>query len=162
VPGTPVLRQAQDGGLEAFACYRCLETLVAPVSTLVLNCLAVPVGYLYIVRCADGTPYVGSTTNVEYRLSQHQAGLGGDYTSARLPVILVYTEEYATIYEAFLREREVKGWSRSKKEALIHGRYDLLPPLAKSRSRFILKPPVHLQAQRPNHHPEPVEGRTLS
>ncbi len=88
---------------------------------------------MYILSCADGSPYVGSTSNLEYRVSQHQLGEGGLYTAARLPVKLVFSEEHPTIYEAFLREREVKGWSRAKKEALVGGDYARLPQLSRSK-----------------------------
>ncbi len=90
--------------------------------------------WLYILRCADGSYYTGSTHNLELRLAQHQAGEGGDYTSKRLPVALVYSCEFESEHEAFLRERQVKGWSRGKKEALIHGDFEALVKLSKSRS----------------------------
>jgi len=77
-------------------------------------------GYMYILKCADGSYYTGSTTNLERRLSQHQLGEGANYTKKRLPVELVYFEEYSRIDEAFYREKQVQGWSRRKKEALIH------------------------------------------
>ena len=78
-------------------------------------------GYMYIIECADGSYYTGSTTNLELRLAQHQAGEGANHTKKRLPVMLVYYEEYQRIDEAFYREKQVQGWSRKKKEALIHG-----------------------------------------
>jgi putative endonuclease len=87
-------------------------------------------GWLYILRCADDSYYVGSTTNVEARVLTHQAGDGGDYTSKRLPVTVVYAEEFATLHDAFLAERQVKGWTRAKKEALIRRDYGALPELA--------------------------------
>jgi putative endonuclease len=89
-------------------------------------------GYLYMLRCADGSYYVGSTTNLELRVAQHEAGEGGAYTSQRLPVRLVYTCEFDTLDEAFLRERQVKGWSRRKKEALVRGDYEALVELSKA------------------------------
>ncbi|MFN4299871.1 MAG: GIY-YIG nuclease family protein [Thermaurantimonas sp.] len=87
-------------------------------------------GYMYILECADGSYYTGSTTNLELRLAQHQAGEGANHTRKRLPVKLVYFEEYARIDEAFYREKQVQGWSRKKKEALINGTPELLPQLA--------------------------------
>ena len=89
-------------------------------------------GYLYILRCADGHYYVGSTTNLEIRIAEHQAGEGGSYTATRFPVTVVYSEEFETLHDAFLVERQVKGWSRVKKEALIRGDYKALPELARS------------------------------
>jgi putative endonuclease len=90
--------------------------------------------WLYILKCADGSYYTGSTHNLELRLAQHQAGEGGDYTSKRLPVTLVYSCEFESEHEAFLRERQVKGWSRGKKEALMRGDFEALVKLSKSRS----------------------------
>ena len=91
-------------------------------------------GYLYMLRCGDGSYYVGSTTNLELRIVEHEAGEGGAYTAQRLPVKLVYTCEFDTPHEAFLREREVKGWSRRKKEALLRGDYGALVELSKARA----------------------------
>ncbi len=87
-------------------------------------------GYMYILECSDGSYYTGSTTNLELRLQQHQSGDGANHTKKRLPVTLVYYEEYARIDEAFYREKQVQGWSRKKKEALINGNPELLPQLA--------------------------------
>jgi putative endonuclease len=87
-------------------------------------------GYMYILLCADGTYYTGSTTHLELRLAQHQAGEGANHTKKRLPVKLIYYEEYSRIDLAFDREKQVQGWSRKKKEALIRGDTHLLPELA--------------------------------
>ena len=89
--------------------------------------------YTYILQCANGEYYVGSTTNLEARLNEHQAGLGGKFTSTHLPVKLVYFEEYSSIHMAFSRERQLHGWSRAKKEALIRGDYEALRPLSQSK-----------------------------
>jgi len=91
-------------------------------------------GYMYILQCADGSYYTGSTKNIEFRLAQHQAGEGANHTKKRLPVKLVYVEEFNRIDEAFYREKQVQGWRREKKEALINGRFDKLPELAKKIS----------------------------
>ena len=91
-------------------------------------------GYMYILKCSDGTYYTGSTTNLEFRLGQHQAGEGASWTKKRLPVELVYYEEYSRIDEAFYREKQVQGWRRAKKEALIKGSPELLPALAATAS----------------------------
>ena len=64
-------------------------------------------------------------------MSQHQEGIGSNYTSKRLPVKLVYCEEYERVDEAFYREKQVQGWRRAKREALINGTPELLPALAK-------------------------------
>lgn len=89
--------------------------------------------WMYILECADGSYYVGSTKNLDRRLWEHQSGLGASYTSRRLPVKLVYSEEYERVADAFDREKQVQNWSRAKREALIQGEYDNLPPLAKKK-----------------------------
>ena len=89
--------------------------------------------WMYILKCADGSYYVGSTRNLDLRLSQHQTGKGSRYTSGRLPVELVYAEEYDRIIDAYAREKQVQNWSRAKREALINGKQELLPALAKKR-----------------------------
>lgn len=89
-----------------------------------------PKGFMYILECADGSYYTGSTKDLGKRLQQHQNMLGANYTKKRLPVKLVYYEKYPRIDEAFYREKQVQGWSRKKKEALINGKPELLPELA--------------------------------
>ena len=100
-------------------------------------------GYMYILECSDGTFYTGSTNNLERRLAEHQGShldtatssllddRGANYTAKRRPVKLVYYEEYSRIDEAFYREKQVQGWSHKKKLALIEGKPELLPQLAK-------------------------------
>lgn len=85
---------------------------------------------MYILICNDGSYYTGSTNNLEFRLQQHQNGEGANHTKKRLPVKLIYYEEYPRIDLAFYREKQVQGWSRKKKEALINGTPELLPELA--------------------------------
>ena len=77
--------------------------------------------WIYILRCSDKTLYVGMTENLELRLAQHANGTFGGYTAARRPVELVWTEQVQTTNDAFKLERQLKGWSRAKKEALIQG-----------------------------------------
>lgn len=89
-------------------------------------------GYMYILLCANGSYYTGSTIDLERRLAQHQNGEGANHTKKYLPVTLVYYEEYPRIETAFYREKQVQGWSRKKKEALIKGNSELLPALAKA------------------------------
>ncbi len=90
-------------------------------------------GYLYILLCSNGTYYTGSTTGMEARLYQHQQGVGANYTQKYLPVQLVFCQEFDRIEEAYQREKQIQGWSRKKKEALITGAYELLPMLSKSK-----------------------------
>ena len=85
---------------------------------------------MYILECADGSYYTGSTNNLEKRLLQHQNGEGANHTKKRLPVKLVYLEVYPRIDDAFYREKQIQGWNRRKKEALISGEKKLLPELA--------------------------------
>ncbi len=92
--------------------------------------LSLSKGWMYILKCADGSYYTGSTNNLELRIAQHQAGEGAKHTKKRLPVKLVYYEEYQNVADAFKREKQVQGWSRKKKEALINGTPELLPELA--------------------------------
>ena len=77
---------------------------------------------MYILRCIDGSYYTGSTNDLEFRLLQHQSGEGANYTRKRLPVELIYYEEFDRIDEAYNREKQVQNWSRKKKEALIQNR----------------------------------------
>lgn len=75
---------------------------------------------MYILECADGSYYTGSTNDLELRLQQHRNGEGANHTKKRLPVRLLYFEEYSRVDEAFYREKQIQGWSRNKKEALIN------------------------------------------
>ncbi len=88
--------------------------------------------YVYILKCADGSYYTGSTKNIEFRLEQHQNAEGANYTRKRLPVELVYYEEFGRIDDAFYREKQIQGWNRKKKEALIQNRPDNLPYLSRA------------------------------
>ena len=84
-------------------------------------------GYVYILECVDGSYYTGSTTDLEKRIEQHQAGEGARYTKNRRPVRLVYCEEHDRIDFAFHREKQIQNWSRTKKKALIEGSPESLP-----------------------------------
>ncbi len=91
--------------------------------------------FVYILSCADGSYYVGSTrTTLEVRVAEHNAGKFGGYSSSRLPVSLIWSEEFSMITDAVAAERKVKGWSRAKKEALIKGDFKRLKDLAKRRT----------------------------
>jgi len=91
-------------------------------------------GWMYILECSNGAYYTGSTNNLELRMSQHQNGEGANFTKKHLPVKLVYCEEFQRIDEAFYREKQVQGWSRKKKEALISGFVDKLHNLAECKN----------------------------
>jgi putative endonuclease len=88
--------------------------------------------HVYMLRCSDGSYNVGSARlGLDRRLSEHHNGTYGGYTSKRLPVVLVWSERFLNITDAITAERQIKGWSRTKKEALIRGDYELLRVLAK-------------------------------
>lgn len=90
--------------------------------------------WVYMLRCADGSYYIGHTDNLEKRMAEHEVGTIPGYASARLPVTLVFSAEFPTREEALTRERQIKGWGRNKKEALIRGDWAEISRLAKSRS----------------------------
>jgi putative endonuclease len=75
-------------------------------------------GWMYILLCADGSYYTGSTRNIQLRIEEHQRGEGANHTRKNLPVKLVYYEEYDRVEEAFYREKQVQGWSRKKKGSI--------------------------------------------
>ncbi|MBV9832044.1 MAG: GIY-YIG nuclease family protein [Marmoricola sp.] len=90
--------------------------------------------WTYLLECADGSYYVGSTTELELRIEQHRSGAVPGYTSTRLPVELLWAGEFEKIEEAYWFERKLHRWSRAKKQALARGELDRLPLLS-SRSR---------------------------
>ena len=92
-------------------------------------------GYMYILECSNGKYYTGSTIDLERRLKQHMEGEGANFTRKHLPVKLVYYEEFQRIDKAFYREKQVQGWSRRKKEALISGNFGMLPELSRNSLR---------------------------
>jgi putative endonuclease len=97
---------------------------------------------VYILRCRDGSYYTGLTKQaIEARVWEHNEGICDGYTKKRRPVELVFTETYDRIIDAIARERQIKGWSRAKKEALIAYDYERLPELAKNRQgKVYVKP----------------------
>src|SRR3984885_1399606 len=91
--------------------------------------------FLYILRCADGSYYIGITrTTLESRVAQHNAGTFEGYTKARTPVTLVFSQWFDRITDAIESERKLKKWSRAKKEALIRGDFEALRQLSTRRS----------------------------
>ena len=90
--------------------------------------------YIYILQCSDSSYYTGVTNDVDRRFYEHQEGLiDGCYTHNKRPVKLVHIEEFSDVLEAISREKQIKGWTKKKKEALITGDFDKLVELAKSR-----------------------------
>jgi putative endonuclease len=91
-----------------------------------------PGAYVYMLRCADGSYYVGSARRgLDQRLDEHNAGTYGGYTSTRRPVTLVWAQHFLLITDAIAVERQIKGWSRAKKEALIRSDYEAIRTLSK-------------------------------
>ena len=89
--------------------------------------------WVYILECADGSYYTGSTTDLKTRIAKHLAGFYGGYTAARLPIKLMWSAEFPEIKQAIVVEWQIKGWSHKKKEALIQDDFDLLHELAQSK-----------------------------
>lgn len=90
--------------------------------------------YLYILRCADGRYYVDTRKTLDERLGEHNAGLHGGFTATRRPVTMVFAQHFETIVDAVAVERQVKGWSRAKKETMINGEWNRLRELARRHS----------------------------
>ncbi|GGE39793.1 hypothetical protein GCM10011367_12840 [Marinicauda pacifica] len=93
------------------------------------------IAWVYILRCADGSFYAGSHRGPDLarRIVQHDAGEGGAYTRRRLPVELVWSHWFGRIADAVAAERQIKGWTRAKKDALIRGDVDLIQALSRRR-----------------------------
>ena len=91
--------------------------------------------FAYILLCVDGSYYTGHTEDLECRVADHHAGRFGGYTLKRRPVRLEWSQEFVTRYEALSAERQIKGWSRAKKRALIAGDWDRLSNLARNRQK---------------------------
>ena len=92
--------------------------------------------YVYILECADGSYYTGSTDDLSKRLWHHQEGVNSAaYTFSRRPVELVWSEEVSTYFEALTHERQIKGWSRAKKEALIGGDFNGIHEIVKAERK---------------------------
>ena len=98
--------------------------------------------YMYLLECSDASYYTGSTRDLTIRLWEHENGLGANYTMKRLPVKLVYCEFFERVADAFEREKQVQGWSRKKKQALMNGDFNQLRQFA--------------QCQNGSHHLRPI------
>ena len=90
--------------------------------------------HVYILKCRDGTYYVGRTSNIESRLSAHKQGIGCDYTAQRLPVQLLFTELFDSENSAYNAEQQIKGWSRKKKEAYMKNDWSTIVRLSNKKS----------------------------
>jgi putative endonuclease len=97
--------------------------------------------YVYVVECNDHSYYTGVTNDLDRRIEQHNEGLDPNcYTYKRRPVILKYSEHFIHIKNAIAWEKQVKGWSRKKKEALFVGDYKRISELAKSSDHKVVDP----------------------
>lgn len=92
---------------------------------------------VYILKCADGSYYTGSTDDIKKRLWQHEQGIEpSSYTYSRRPVKLMWaSEETKYYYDALRWERQIKGWSRAKKEALIRGDFGTIHEIVKAERK---------------------------
>lgn len=109
--------------------------------------------WVYVLRCADGSYYVGSTGHLQARLWQHQSGRGAAYTKRRRPVELVWSHETERVVEAYALEKQIQNWSRAKREALIEGRFGDLPLLARGRTGWMKRDDADPGAGPPEEHP---------
>jgi len=91
--------------------------------------------WVCLLRCGDDSFYAGHTDDLEKRIGEHAVGSCSGHTTTRLPVELVFSQECPTRIEALSFERQIKGWSGAKKEALIRGDWEEISRLAKSKSR---------------------------
>ena len=92
--------------------------------------------YVYILKCSDNSYYTGITNDLSRRVNEHNDGINPScYTYKRRPVQLVFSSEFTDVTLAILFEKQVKGWSRKKKEAMINGEWHLLPDLSKNRMK---------------------------
>ena len=91
--------------------------------------------FVYMLRCSDGSYYVGSTVgaDLEKRIAEHQSGAFTGYTHSRRPITLVWSEEFDRITDAIAAERQLKGWTRAKKEALVRGDWSRVSTLSRRR-----------------------------
>ena len=93
-----------------------------------------PGAHVYMLRCADGSYYVGSARlGLDRRVNEHNEGVYGGYTSTRRPVVLVWAEHFEVITDVIPVERQIKRWSRAKKEALIRGDFAAIQLLSKRK-----------------------------
>lgn len=90
--------------------------------------------YVYIIQCADNSYYTGVTNNLERRMAEHDSGMDPYcYTYKRRPLKLVFQQQFTEVTKAIAFEKQIKGWSRKKKEAIINNEWNKLPELAKCK-----------------------------
>ena len=91
--------------------------------------------WVYMLRCADGSYYTGHTEDLETRVNQHLMGVFGGYTAIHRPLSLVFSQEHSTREEALKAERQLKTWSRKKKEAMLRGDWQTVSQLSRGKHR---------------------------
>ena len=91
--------------------------------------------WVYILKCADNSYYTGHTDNLGNRVNEHQSGQCDGYTSSRLPIELVFSQEFPSRIEALAAEQQIKGWGRKKKEAMMQGDWSEVSRLSKSSNK---------------------------
>jgi len=107
---------------------------VSGLEIKILKKIIMKQSYVYILKCSDGSYYTGVTSNITRRLFEHNSGAyPGSYTYSRRPLKLEFYCEFTDISMAIDTEKQIKKWSRAKKEALINGDYDALVNLAKKQ-----------------------------
>ena len=125
--------------------------------------------WVYILKCNDDSYYTGHTDNLELRVAMQQTGKIDGYTGSRLPITLLFSEQFTTRFDALEMERRIKTWSRKKKEAMMRGDWDEVSRLAQNRSQSLVPPQppggstgsprtVKISSARP----EPFDGSTGS
>ena len=93
--------------------------------------------YVYILKCSDDSYYTGVTNNLEKRFKEHNSGeVKTSYTHNRRPIIIVFSQQFNDINQAIALEKQIKGWSRRKKEALINSDWNNLKLFSKNNSEF--------------------------
>jgi putative endonuclease len=91
--------------------------------------------FVYILQCSDQSYYTGITNDLERRLFEHETGVNLQcYTYKRRPLQLVFRERFTDVNQAIAFEKQVKGWNRAKKAAIINGKWELLPDLSKRKA----------------------------
>jgi len=90
--------------------------------------------WVYILQCSDGSYYTGSTTDIDARVFDHENGAYDGYTASRRPVKLIWSDDFPNMEQVFEVERQIKGWTRKKKEALMKGDMELLHWLAECKN----------------------------
>jgi len=91
--------------------------------------------WVYMLECSGGCIYVGHTEDLKARFAAHLAGTGAGFTRSHPPIRIAYSEEHSNELSAITRERQLKRWSRAKKQAMIAGRLDRIHELARRRRR---------------------------